>query len=86
MSKLLLELIYLKYGKSDDKLWDEGLKIWDEGEELWAESDDKLWDEGDKLYAEGRKLFIDAVVEVYGKNIMEWEKYGCSVDGREFSV
>ena len=72
------------------KLYDEGLKLWDEGLKLWDESDKlqaeswKLFTKGKKLYAEGRKLFTDAVIEVYGSDIIEWKKYGCSVDGREF--
>ena len=66
-----------------DKLYAEGRKLWAEGNKLYAEGD-KLYAEGDKLYAEGEKLFTDAVVEVYGKDIIEWTDYGCKVDGREF--
>ena len=65
------------------KLCAEGSKLWAEGLKLCAEGS-KLCAEGDKLYAEGNKLFTDAVVEVYGKDIIEWEDCGCIVDGREY--
>ena len=65
------------------KLCAEGSKLWAEGLKLCAEGS-KLCAEGSKLYAEGNKLFVDAVIEVYGKDIIEWTTYGCKVDGREF--
>jgi len=70
------------YAESD-KLWAEGHKLYAEGYTLWDEGH-TLCAEGHKLWAEGRKLFTDAVVEVYGKDIIEWTGYGCRVDGREF--
>ena len=66
-----------------EKLCAEGQKLWAEGHKLWAEGR-KLLAESEKLYAEGRKLFTDAVIEVYGKNIIDWKGYGCIVDGMEF--
>jgi len=65
------------------KLCAEGSKLWDEGDKLCAEGS-KLWDEGDKLWAKGKKHFTDAVVEVYGKDIVKWTDYGCKVDNMEF--
>ena len=66
-----------------DKLRDEGHKLCAEGRKLCAEGS-KLWDEGDKLWAKGKKHFTDAVVEVYGKDIVKWTDYGCKVDNMEF--
>ena len=65
------------------KLYAEGSKLWAEGHKLWAEGH-KLRAESNKLWDEGHKLFTDAVIEVYGKNIIDWKGYGCIVDGREF--
>jgi len=66
-----------------DKLCDESEKLCAEGQKLRAEGY-KLYVKGDKLCAEGHKLFTDAVIEVYGKNIIDWKGYGCIVDGMEF--
>ena len=66
-----------------DKLCDESEKLCAEGQKLRAEGY-KLYVKGDKLCAEGHKLFTDAVIEVYGKDIVEWTNYGCRVDGMEF--
>ena len=91
--------IQIALGTYLPEVWKESCKLYAEGDKLYAESGKlcvegsklrdeghKLRAEGRKLCAEGRKLFTDAVVEVYGKNIIEWTMYGCIVDGREFSV
>ena len=53
--------------------------------EMWKQRC-KLHAEGSKLHAEGDLLFINAVIEVYGKEItMEWTSTGCKLDnGMEF--
>jgi len=57
--------------------WKKNCKLIAEGDILNAT--------GWKCIAEGRKLWEDAVVEVYGKNIIKWVSYHvCTVDGREF--
>ena len=62
------------------KLHAEGSKLYAEGDKLHAEGS-KLHAEGSKLHAEGDLLFINAVIEVYGKEItMEWTSTGCKLD------
>ena len=60
-------------------------EMWKQRCKLHAESN-KLNAESNKLYAEGDLLFINAVIEVYGKEItMEWTSTGCKLDnGMEF--
>lgn len=74
------------------KLWAEGDKPWAEGDKLRAEGDklcakgDKLWAEGSKLWAEGSLIFINAVIEVYGKDAaIEWADNGATVNGEVFA-
>ena len=67
------------------KLCAEGSKLWTEGDKLRAEGD-KLWAEGDKLLAEGSLIFINAVIEVYGKDAaIEWADNGATVNGEVFA-
>ena len=55
-------------------------EMWKQRCKLHAESR-KLHAEGSKLHAEGDLLFINAVIEVYGKEItMEWTSTGCKLD------
>ena len=60
-------------------------EMWKQRCKLHAESN-KLNAESSKLHAEGDLLFINAVIEVYGKEItMEWTSTGCKLDnGMEF--
>ena len=67
------------------KLRAEGKKLRAEGDKLWAEGR-KLWAEGDKLLAEGSLIFINAVIEVYGKDAaIEWADNGATVNGEVFA-
>ena len=66
-----------------EKLLAESEKLWDECDELFAEGE-KLMAESEKLWDEGKTLWIDAVVEVYGSDIIKWIYNGCVVGGREF--
>jgi hypothetical protein len=73
--KLTLEIAWKKRAKlwaEGDKLWAEGNKLWAEGNKLWAEGA-KLRAEGAKLRAEGDKLWAEAVIEIKGNILIEWE-------------
>ena len=73
------------------RLCDKGLKFYNEGNKLKGNGGkliaegSKLYNEGYVLCAESNNLFINAVIEVYGKNIITWTRYGCKLDnGLEF--
>ena len=58
--------------------WLELCKLCAEGKKLRAE--------GSKLWAEGSLIFINAVIEVYGKDAaIEWADNGATVNGEVFA-